>query len=181
MSVSTGQHRRAAEGDDRSRSVACAVLTVSDTRTRETDTGGARIVALLEGAGHTVALRGLVRDEGAEIGAWLDGAVADVRVRAILTTGGTGVARRDTTIDVVRARLSVELEGFGELFRMLSYAEVGAAAMLSRAAAGLVRPQGAAGHAKLVFAMPGSVNAVETAMSKLIAPELSHLVWELCR
>lgn len=162
--------------------MACAVLTVSDTRTSADDKGGDLVVRMLEEGGHRVVARAIVRDEPAEIGAWLDGRLADPAVQAVLTTGGTGIARRDTTIDVVRARLAVELEGFGELFRMLSHREVGAAAMLSRACAGLaVSGERATGRRTLVFSMPGSVNAVETAMKNLVAPELSHLVWELCR
>lgn len=182
MSDSTRQHRSAAGASERSASVACAVLTVSDTRTSANDAGGDLVVRLLEEGGHRVVARAIVRDEAADIGAWLDGRLADPAVRAILTTGGTGIARRDTTIDVVRSRLTVQLEGFGELFRMISYGEVGAAAMLSRAAAGVaIAGDRATGRRTLVFAMPGSVNAVETAMRNLIAPELSHLVWELCR
>lgn len=161
--------------------MACAVLTVSDTRTMDTDAGGALVARLLEEAGHRVVERSIVRDEPGEIGPWLDERIAAEHVQAILTTGGTGIARRDTTIELVRARLAVELEGFGELFRMLSWGQVGAAAMLSRATAGLAfaRHDEARERATLVFSMPGSVNAVETAMVNLIAPELSHLVWEL--
>ncbi len=179
MDKSARDHRDAAEGDARSQSARCAVLTVSDTRTLETDGSGALIIDVLEKAGHAVTARGIVRDEPADIGAWLDAQLAAGKAQVILTTGGTGVAKRDSTIDVVRTRIESELEGFGELFRMLSYEEVGAAAMLSRATAGTARRSD--GSRVLIFAMPGSRNAVETAMHKLIAPELSHLVWETVR
>jgi molybdenum cofactor biosynthesis protein B len=175
---STHQHRNAARVGE-ARSVACSVLTVSDSRTVEEDTSGDLLVALLEADGHTIVTRHLLPDDPAQVGAWIDAQVADGRVQAILTTGGTGIARRDATIDAVRARLAIELPGFGELFRMISYDEVGAAAMLSRAIAGVAlgdRTEGDPGV--IVFAMPGSKNAVETAMRKLVLPEISHLVWE---
>ncbi len=182
MSESTASHRRCADQMDASRSVGCAVLTVSDTRTLDNDASGDLIARALEEKGHRLVARGLVRDEPAEISRWLEAQLAQPDVQAILTTGGTGVARRDTTIDVVTARLTVALDGFGELFRMLSWEQVGPAAMLSRATAGLViQGDRASGRRTLIFCMPGSRNAVETAMTRLIAPELSHLVWELCR
>lgn len=171
-SQSTKEHREAA-GEQ---AVACAVLTVSDTRTAETDRGGPLIAELLTAAGHVVVDRAICRDEPREIAARLDRWIAEARVQVILTTGGTGIAKRDSTIDIVAARLTHRLDGFGELFRMLSYNEVGAAAMLSRAIAGLVMRDGEGDT--FVFAMPGSVNAIETAMKNLIVPELSHLVWE---
>lgn len=177
MSDSTERHREAAEGSAHSRSVACAVLTISDTRGPDEDPSGDLIAAILREKGHTVMHRGHVRDDAVSIGEWLDGRLRDGRVQAILTTGGTGVAARDTTIEVVRERISVELEGFGELFRMLSWEQVGAAAMLSRACAGLCLPEERS-DGVFLFAMPGSRNAVETAMRNLVAPELSHLVWE---
>jgi len=177
MSEASQQHREAAAASDESRSVACAVLTVSDTRGPDDDPSGDLIETILVEAGHTVVHRGHVRDDARPIGEWLDARLRDGRVQAILTTGGTGVAARDTTIEVVRQRISVELEGFGELFRMLSWEQVGAAAMLSRACAGLCLPKERP-HGVFLFAMPGSRNAVETAMRNLVAPELSHLVWE---
>ena len=169
MSEATTQHRAAA-ADRRAR---CAVLTVSDTRTPETDKGGRLIIDQLEAAGHEAVEYQIVRDEPAQIEnqlrAWLD-AKPDV----ILTTGGTGISSRDTTVEVARCLLDKELEGFGELFRMLSYEEVGAAAMLSRAVSGL------AGDT-LLFTLPGSTNAVGLALTKLILPELPHLIWERAR
>ncbi len=179
-SESTARHKVAAVTNPRSKSVGCAVLTVSDTRTSEDDHGGDAAARILEGAGHRVVARGIVRDDPPAIEAALRRFMGEARVQAIVTTGGTGIAPRDTTIEVVRRLIAVEMPGFGELFRMLSWEEVGASAMLSRAVAGLAltpgRPEGV-----FVFTMPGSVNAVEVAMGRLIAPELSHLVWERSR
>lgn len=164
--MSTEQHRQAAEGQ----SATCCVLTVSDTRTEDTDTGGGLICEQLRAADHTIAHYAIVPDEpdaiDAKLRAWLDDE-PDV----IITTGGTGIARRDTTIEVVDRMIDKPLEGFGELFRMLSYEQVGAAAMLSRATGGLCGET-------LLFALPGSSKAVELAMSRLLIPELPHLVWE---
>jgi len=171
-SASTQQHRAASHDQP----VACAVLTVSDTRAAETDEGGPLIRRHLQGAGHTIIAHAICRDEPEQIARQLDEWIDDARIQVILTTGGTGIARRDTTIEIVAGRLTHPLHGFGELFRMLSYEQVGAAAMLSRAVAGLVAR--GAGRDTFLFAMPGSTNAIETAMKNLIVPELSHLVWE---
>lgn len=156
------------------------MLTVSDTRTPESDGGGPLIVEHLQAAGHDVADRTLVRDDLESIRDTLARWIADPGVQVVITTGGTGVSRRDTTVEVVRRLLTYELEGFGELFRMLSYEQVRSAAMLSRAVAGLVigQPPPAGGGDTFIFALPGSANAVETAMKDLIAPQLAHLVWE---
>jgi len=160
--------------------VRIAVLTVSDTRTPETDKGGALIRDILVGAGHRVDRSEIVPDDADAIRAILEPWTRDPALHAVITTGGTGIARRDTTIEVVERLVTVPLDGFGELFRMLSWEEVGAAAMLSRATAGLVvHPDDPAGDADtLLFALPGSTNAVRTAMERLIAPEIAHLVWE---
>ena len=166
-SDSVATHRAAAPD-----AVRCAVLTVSDTRTPETDTSGALIRELLAEAGHVVADHRIVPDEPRLIREALDAWAARVDVQAILSNGGTGIAARDTTYDVVAALLEKRVDGFGELFRMLSYAEIGAAAMLSRAVAGVYR-------GRLLVAMPGSGNAVRLAMTKLIVPELGHLVYEI--
>lgn len=171
-SQSTQQHREAAHDQP----VACAVLTVSDTRTEATDQGGPLIRRSLADAGHGVVAHAICRDEPEQIARQLDAWIEDARIQVILTTGGTGIARRDTTIEIVSSRITHPLHGFGELFRMLSYEQVGAAAMLSRAVAGLIARDG--GRDTFIFAMPGSVNAIETAMKNLIVPELSHLVWE---
>ncbi|MDQ7801680.1 MAG: MogA/MoaB family molybdenum cofactor biosynthesis protein [Armatimonadota bacterium] len=168
-SPSVQEHRDKGRGP-----VRCAVLTVSDTRTLETDEGGRLVVQLLESAGHVVVRRGIVPDEPAEIRTWLDQALGDPNVQAVLTTGGTGIAPRDRTCEVVSEVLEKRLDGFGELFRMLSYQEVGPAAMLSRAVGGVAR-------GKVVLAMPGSPAAVQLAMEKLVLPELGHLVWEASR
>lgn len=165
--MSSQEHRKKAA----SQSAVCAVLTISDTRTEATDEGGRIVRELLTAAGHSIKAHAIVKDEPTQIDAQLRSWLLDESLHAILCTGGTGIARRDTTIEVVERLLDKKLDGFGELFRMLSYEQVGAAAMLSRATAGL------AGET-LLFAMPGSTNAVRLAMEKLIAPELSHLVWE---
>ena len=151
------------------RRVRCAVVTASDTRTPETDTSGQRIRALLEEAGHAVVGYALVPDDPGRIGAHLAALVARDEVDAVIVNGGTGLAPRDTTYEAVTGMLEKRLDGFGELFRMLSYAEVGAAAMLSRAACGVVR-------GKIVASLPGAPAAVELALRKLLLPELGHMV-----
>jgi molybdenum cofactor biosynthesis protein B len=147
------------------------VLTVSDTRTLETDTGGARVAELLAGAGHAVAAREIVRDDAAAIAAALSAALARDGIDAVILTGGTGVAPRDVTPEAVAPLLERVVPGFGELFRMLSYQEIGSAAILSRAVAGLAR-------GRVVFVLPGSRGAVQLAMEKLVLPELGHLLAE---
>lgn len=175
MSEATTQHRAAA-ADRRAR---CAVLTVSDTRTADTDRGGRLIIEHLEAAGHEVTDYQIVKDEPKQIESVLTGWIHHAEpLDAVLTTGGTGISSRDTTVEVARRLIETsggkELEGFGELFRMLSYEEVGPAAMLSRAVAGLAVDT-------LLFTLPGSTNAVELALTKLILPELPHLIWERTR
>lgn len=152
--------------------VRCAVLTVSDTRTSETDTSGALIKARLAEAGHATSVYQIVPDDPGEISVLLDHLANTVDV--VLLNGGTGISRRDTTYEAVAAKLEKTLPGFGELFRMLSYREIGSGAMLSRAVAGVYRDT-------LIFSMPGSTGAVRLAMERLIVPELEHLVWELLR
>jgi molybdopterin adenylyltransferase len=147
--------------------VVCGVITVSDTRTAADDTSGQRIRALLEEHGHRVEYYRIVEDEPAEIAALVRDAPAAVEV--IICNGGTGVARRDTTFEAITRLLDKEIPGFGELFRMLSYEQIGAAAMLSRATAGV------AGR-RVLFSLPGSTKAVELAMTKLILPQLGHMV-----
>jgi molybdenum cofactor biosynthesis protein B len=164
------------------RSVACAVITCSDSRTPETDTSGQRIRTLLEAAGHTVPFHTITPDDPAGIRTLLHELAARSDIHAVLLNGGTGISRRDNTYDAVAAALTKTLPGFGELFRMLSYASVGSAALLSRATAGIiVTPATFQSRHTLVFAMPGSPDAVELAMQKLILPELPHLVWETLR
>ena len=150
----------------------CAVVTLSDTRTPETDKSGRRIRELLSGEGHEVADYRVMREEPLELHAVLADLLSRQAIDAILTNGGTGVSRRDTTVEVAGRYLDQPLPGFGELFRMLSWQQIGSGAMLSRAVGGVAR-------GKLLFAMPGSTAAVELAMTKLILPELRHLVYEL--
>jgi molybdopterin adenylyltransferase len=165
--TSAEAHREAAPA-----SVRCAVLTVSDTRTPESDRSGGLIRDLLDMKGHQVVAYAIVPDEPVRIRETLDAWAAREDVQAILTNGGTGIAGRDTTYDALAGVLEKRIDGFGELFRMLSYQEIGAAAMLSRAVAGVYR-------GRLVAAMPGSTNAVKLAMTKLLLPELGHLVYEI--
>jgi molybdopterin adenylyltransferase len=153
-------------------SVRIAVITVSDTRTMETDEGGRVIAQRIETAGFTVAVRRLIRDEPADVARLVRELAPTTDV--LLLTGGTGLAGRDTTVDAVDGLFDKTLPGFGELFRALSFAEIGSAAMLSRATAGLV-------GACAVFVMPGSPSAVRLAMERLIVPELGHIVRELRR
>ncbi len=178
MSNSSLSHQQSAADAAERRPARCAILTVSDTRTLQDDVGGPMIERFLREARHEPIERAIVKDEPEHIRAKIESWLARSDLDAILTTGGTGIAQRDTTVEVVRRMLTAELEGFGELFRMLSWQQVGAAAMLSRAVAGLVcRPDNQGGDT-FVFTMPGSPNAVETAMKNLIAPQLAHLVWE---
>lgn len=151
--------------------VPTAIVSVSDTRTLETDAGGARIAELLAAAGHPVVSREVVRDEPEAIRGALERWLREPGVRAVIFTGGTGVAPRDVTPETLEPRLERIVPGFGELFRMLSWHDVGSAALLSRALAGI-----AAG--RVVFALPGSRAAVELALEKLILPELGHLAAE---
>ena len=155
-------------------SVRCYVLTISDTRTSANDTSGQTISALLESGGHQVAERAIVRDDPDAIRKVLLDQLDGSSTQVIITTGGTGITSRDSTYEVVGSLLEKRLEGFGELFRMLSYKEIGPAAMLSRACAGRAR-------GKLIISLPGSENAVCLAMNKLILPEIGHLVRELSR
>lgn len=155
-------------------SARCAVLTASDTRTEATDKSGQRIAGLLTEAGHTVVYYQIVREDAAAIDAALDTLLEAPDAQLIIITGGTGISVRDITVPAVQARLDTILPGFGELFRMLSFQEVGSGAMLSRSIGGVAK-------GKLLFALPGSVKAVELAMTKLILPELGHLLSELAR
>ena len=150
------------------RTATCAILTVSDTRTPETDTSGARIRALLEGAGHEVTAYSILPDEPDLVRERVVDLIA-TGVEAVIVNGGTGLAPRDTTYEAVAGLLDKRLDGFGELFRSLSYAEIGAAAMLSRAVAGV-------SGRTVIASLPGSSGAVELAMSKLLVPQLGHMV-----
>ncbi len=165
--ASTHHHHRKAAAV----SVQVVVITVSDTRTLETDTGGERVAEMLAGAGHAVHARKIVPDDPEAISAATREALEASGVGAVILTGGTGVAPRDVTPESVEPLLERSIPGFGELFRQLSYQDIGSAALLSRAIAGL-----AAG--RVVFVIPGSRGAVGLAMEKLILPELGHLVAE---
>lgn len=168
--MSAEEHRQQATSEGQ---VPIAIVTVSDTRTVETDTSGQTIRKLVEKAGHLVVDYRIVKDEPDQVATALDEFVAG-EARLIIFNGGTGISQRDRTYDVISRKLEKTLPGFGELFRMLSYQEVGAAAMLSRATAGVYRN-------KVIFSTPGSTNAVRLAVEKLILPELQHLAWELIR
>ena len=152
--------------------VRCAVITVSDTRTEETDKSGALMKSLLEEKGFELVHYQIIPDEPDQIVSLLENLTATAE--AILFNGGTGISKRDTTFEAISSRLEKTLPGFGELFRMLSYEEIGAASMLSRATAGLYK-------STLIFSTPGSSNAVQLAMEKLIIPQLKHLTWEVIR
>ena len=153
-------------------SVTCSVLTVSDSRTVDTDTSGRAIRQMLEDAGHVITGHAIVKDEPEQVTSSVRARLADAKTEVIITTGGTGVTARDGTYDAIDAMLEKRLDGFGELFRMLSFQEIGAAAMLSRATAGTL-------ESTAIFVLPGSEHAVRLAMSRLILPELGHLAQQL--
>ena len=167
MSESVHRHRESAPEH-----VRLAVLTISDTRTPENDTGGDTIEELMRGAGHEIVERRIVKDDAARIRTEIVNLLARPDADAVITTGGTGISARDTTYEVVDRMLEKKLDGFGEIFRVLSYEEIGAAAILSRAVAGAV-------GTKLVACLPGSRNAVRLAVEKLLVPEISHVIFEL--
>ena len=165
--MSVEEHRKAAVSG-----VRCSILTISDTRTLQTDTSGRAIVELLEAAGHQIADRAILRDEPTEVHEWVEAQLG--RVGAVITTGGTGITSRDSTYEAIERLFEKSLAGFGELFRSLSNQEISSAAMLSRAAAGTAR-------GTALFLLPGSEHAVRLAMTRLIVPELGHVVRELQR
>ena len=169
MSQSADQHRASAP-----RVVRCAVLTVSDTRTVETDTGGQTLIDGLQAAGHQVLARDLIPDDPQRMRPLVTDWSRRDDIDAILLTGGTGLSSRDQTYETIAGLLTKPLPGYGELFRWLSYQEIGPAAMLSRAVGGLVGKT-------VVLTMPGSPAAVRLAVERLIAPELGHLVREARR
>lgn len=169
MSTTPDEHK--ADAPDQ---IHCAVITVSDTRTEATDTGGAEVVRLLTEAGHVVLERKIVPDEPDRIRPLLELFRDTDQIDVVLLTGGTGISARDQTFETVTALLTKPLPGYGELFRMLSYQEIGAAAMLSRATGGLM-------DRTVLLTMPGSRAAVRLAMEQVILPELGHLVREARR
>lgn len=154
------------------RTVRCAVITLSDTRTEETDTSGKRIKDLLAEQGQPVVAYRILKDEPEQITAVVQALLAQPEVDAIITSGGTGIAPRDSTFEAIQGLLEKEISGFGEMFRMLSYEDIGAAAMLTRATAGVA-------NGKVVISLPGSTGAVELGMTKLVLPELGHMMFLL--
>ncbi|MEH1942532.1 MAG: MogA/MoaB family molybdenum cofactor biosynthesis protein [Nostoc sp.] len=154
--------------------VTCAVVTVSDTRTLETDKSGQLIQQLLLGVNHAVGAYTIIKDEPAQIQEQIENLGKSSNLDAVIFNGGTGIAPRDTTYDAIEKLLEKTLPGFGELFRFLSYQEIGSRAIASRAVAGVYQN-------KLIFSLPGSSNAVRLAMEKLILPELAHLVSQVCK
>jgi molybdenum cofactor biosynthesis protein B len=168
-SASVEQHRNEAP-----RAVNVAVLTISDTRTRDDDRSGELIRQNLLWRGHEVRAYEIVPDDPGTITETIQGWIADDMIEAVITNGGTGIAGRDNTFDAISGLLEKRLDGFGELFRMLSFQEIGAAAMLSRATAGVA-------NGTAIFSTPGSSNAVKLAMERLIGPELGHVVHEITK
>lgn len=166
MSQSTQQHRQAAP-----KAVRCAVVTVSDTRTLENDRGGQLLEESLTAAGHTVTRREIVPDDPNRIRSLVEELADATALDAILITGGTGIAARDQTYETVSGLLTKTLPGYGELFRMLSYEDIGPASMLSRTIGGVIGQV-------VLLTMPGSPAAVQLALDKLILPELAHVVYE---
>lgn len=160
--------------DKAPKSVRFAVVTISDTRTEEDDLSGKAILEILEGAGHLGVKKVIVSDEPSEIQKVLREMIEDPQVQAVVANGGTGISKRDITLEAVSHFEEKPLPGFGELFRSMSFQEIGPAAMMSRASAFV-------SEGKLVFCIPGSQNAVRLAAARLIAPELGHMVWEANR
>ncbi len=170
MSSSSAQHKATAAQQG---PVPIAIVTVSDTRTPESDVNAAYLREQIAAAGHRVVAYRIIKDEADQVADVLD-ELAEGEARVILFNGGTGISPRDRTYDALSRKLEKVLPGFGELFRMLSYQQVGAAAMISRATAGVYRN-------KVIISTPGSPAAVQLAWEKLIAPELAHLAWEVIR
>lgn len=169
--MSAEEHKEmAAESQQR---VAIAIVTVSDTRTEETDKSGQTIRQMAEAAGHQIVDYRIVKDEPDQVERALEEFSVGL-AQMIIFNGGTGISARDRTFDVLVRHLEKQLPGFGEIFRMLSYAEIGSAAMMSRSTAGTYR-------GRVIVSIPGSTNAVKLAMQKLILPEIQHLAWEITR
>ncbi|WP_010098679.1 MogA/MoaB family molybdenum cofactor biosynthesis protein [Ornithinibacillus scapharcae] len=164
-----------AHRQDAKQMVKCGVITISDTRTIDTDKSGAFIKELLQTAGHNVMQYEIVQDETLFIQQKVKEMTVNKEIEAIIMNGGTGISNRDVTIEAIQPLFSKELPGFGELFRMLSYQlDIGSASIMSRAIAGVI-------NNCIVFSIPGSVKAVKLAMEKLILPELGHAVGELAK
>jgi molybdopterin adenylyltransferase len=170
MSADTpGEHRSLAPS-----SVGCFVITVSDTRTEATDTGGRAIAELLVSAGHRIVGRTILKDDAELVRGTIERQLANPEVQVVITTGGTGISSRDMTFEAVSSMIQKRLDGFGELFRMLSFQQIGPAAMMTRACAGLVA-------GRIVVSLPGSEAAVRLALERLLIPELGHMVQQASR
>jgi molybdenum cofactor biosynthesis protein B len=156
------------------RQAGCVVITCSDTRTPESDTSGYRIMHMLKDAGHAVLSYQLVKDEPSKIKSAIKKAVKNKKVQAIIVNGGTGIAKRDSTFEAIEDLLEKKLDGFGEVFRALTYQEIGSPAIMTRATAGTYK-------GRIIFSTPGSENAVRLAMEKLILPELGHILQQLSK
>ena len=156
------------------RQAGCFVITCSDTRTPQSDTSGYRIMHMLRDAGHSVLSYLIVKDEPSKIKAAIKKAVKNRKVQAIIINGGTGIAKRDSTFEAIEGLLEKKLDGFGEVFRALTYQEIGSPAIMTRATAGTYK-------GRIIFSTPGSENAVKLAMEKLILPELGHILQQLSK
>ena len=156
------------------RQAGCVVITCSDTRTAASDTSGYRIMHMLRDAGHSVVFYQLVKDEPSKIKSAIKKAVKNKKVQAIIINGGTGIAKRDSTFEAVDGMLEKRLDGFGEIFRALTYQEIGSPAIMTRATAGTYK-------GRIIFSIPGSENAVRLAMEKMILPELGHILQQLSK
>lgn len=156
------------------KNVRIAVITVSDSRTEENDESGKYIMKKLEEEGHSMSSYKIIKDEKNLIKDELESLINNREIQMIITNGGTGISRRDVTVDVVEDLLDKKLEGFGEIFRYLSYKEIGSSAVMSRAVAGAVKN-------KIIICLPGSLGAVKLGIEKLIIPEIGHLTWEVSK
>ncbi len=154
--------------------VHCVVITVSDTRTKETDESGLIMMEMLRAAGHRISSYEIVRDDVAEIRSAITAALESDEVRVIITNGGTGLSKRDVTVEAVSPFLEKRIDGFGEMFRSLSYQEIGSAAVMSRAIGGVA-------FGKIILCLPGSPGAVRLALDKIILLQIGHMVWEVGR
>jgi len=167
MILGIEEHKKHAHG-----TVSCAIITVSTSRTIENDESGKIISDLLKDGGHSVVYYNLVKDDITKIREEINIIMENQEMQAMILNGGTGISKKDVTIEAVKPFLEKELKGFGELFRYLSYREIGSPTILSRAMAGV-------GKGKIIFCLPGSTNACKLAMGKLILPELGHIVYEM--
>lgn len=156
------------------KSVGVAVLTVSDTRTKDTDESGKILCEMLKNNNHNIVYYEIVKDDERNIEKFITKCISDENVDAVITNGGTGISKRDVTIESVGKFFERTLDGFGEIFRYLSYKEIGSGAIMSRATAGVCK-------GKIIISIPGSPNAIKLAMDKIIIPEISHIVWEMKR